>query len=105
MSNKKQCTCDIPFSDCPYAMEFPHGDKWYCTLPKPKEEMQENKTQQFNPSERPKLQEDGDLMIVKLTIDGEQYDGFYEDGWWVHYGGLSVGYRNIDENEIEYWTY
>lgn len=33
MSNKKQCTCDIPFSDCPHAMETPHGDKWYCTLP------------------------------------------------------------------------
>lgn len=32
MSNKKQCTCDTPFIDCPHAMEYPHGDKWYCSL-------------------------------------------------------------------------
>jgi hypothetical protein len=65
----------------------------------------DNSEKQFKASERPKLQADGDLTIVKVTIDGEEYDGFYEDGWWVHFGDESVGYRDIDENEIEFWTY
>ncbi|MNK53048.1 hypothetical protein D3C87_719990 [compost metagenome] len=30
----KHCICDKPFSDCPYATETPHGDKWYCVLTK-----------------------------------------------------------------------
>lgn len=52
MSNKKQCTCDIPFSDCPNAMETPHGDKWYCTLPKLKEKMKQFESNEPVISER-----------------------------------------------------
>lgn len=34
----KHCICEVPFSDCPNAMETPHGDKWYCNKPiKPKD--------------------------------------------------------------------
>lgn len=59
----------------------------------------------FKPSEKPTLDNDGELIIVKATIEGEKYDAMYENGWWVHFGGNTVGFRDIDENEIEYWEY
>ncbi len=84
MSNKIHCSCDIPFSDCPHAMETPHGDKWYCTLPKQLKSMKEEllKAEKLKGS---KLSANEKFLVEKFWNDGQYELRYYPSNKSVGY--------------------
>lgn len=48
-------------------------------------------------------------VMVKLLDDEEPYKAYYhydEKHWYVHFGGITVGHRKIDDrDDIEGWYY
>jgi hypothetical protein len=55
------------------------------------------------------LAEDGPESIeVDVFIGGEKFDAFYDTekkSWWVDFGGMTVGHRKTDIDDIDGWDY
>ena len=49
-------------------------------------------------------QTDDEPTEVGVIIQDQHFTGYWENGtWWVDYGGITVGHRQTDWDEIEYW--
>ena len=45
---------------------------------------------------------------VGVIIESEHFTAFYnydDKHWWVHFGGIIVGHRKLDDYEVEGWYY
>ena len=45
---------------------------------------------------------------VGVIIESEHFTAFYnydDKHWWVHFGGITVGHRKLDDYEVEGWYY
>lgn len=43
---------------------------------------------------------------VATKVNGEWFQGYYnhaERNWWIDFGGITVGHRLIDNNELDEW--
>lgn len=52
-------------------------------------------------------EEDDYSIEVGVIMEGEHFKGYVDENgtWWVHYGGITVGHRETDTDEIESWYY
>ena len=73
---------------------------------------QEKEMKHFQANEVPVTndnEDDGEYTYeVGVVINNEHFKGYVEvetKKWHVDYGGISVGHRQTDEDEIDYWYY
>lgn len=54
------------------------------------------------------MQDEPESVEVFVQIDSEVFEAYYnhdEQNWWVKFGGMTVGHRLVDTDEIEFWYY
>lgn len=58
-----------------------------------------------NSTPPPDPTEDGSIE-VGVIINSEHHTGYYfENNWWVNFNDITVGHRQVDDDEIEYWYF
>lgn len=48
---------------------------------------------------------DDEPIEVGVIYEGQHFTGFWEHGWWIDLGGITVGHRLVDYSDVEYWYY
>ena len=53
-------------------------------------------------------EDEPESVEVGVMIEGEHFTGYYnydDEYWWVHFGSNTVGYRKLDDYDVEGWYY
>ena len=65
----------------------------------------------FSPHKLPKINKEDDGLYtveVGVVMENEHFTGYVEiesEEWYIDLGGITMGHRQFDKDEIEYWYY